>query len=162
MRPYTFWPGVEALERVFEVMGGDFIAAGSSASRIKNLLKQIGIDSRLVRRASIVAYEAEMNIVIHARKGTVRLIVTPEYIEIIAQDEGPGIPDLELAMQEGYSTASQEVREMGFGAGMGLPNMKRFSDELVIKSEVGVGTEVRALIFIRGPSQPETMEGERR
>ncbi|NPV79151.1 MAG: anti-sigma regulatory factor [Firmicutes bacterium] len=134
------------LELSYKVQGGDFASGGEAATRMKRALKQIGIDPDITRRAAIVAYEAEMNIIIHAVAGNLMLRVTPDQIEIIARDEGPGIRDINLAMQEGYSTASEQIREMGFGAGMGLPNMKKFSDELLIESEVGKGTEVIARI----------------
>lgn len=107
-----------------------------------------------MRRVTIAAFEAEMNIIIHAYRGELKVDILPEKIVVIAEDEGPGIPDIELAMQEGYSTAPSEVREMGFGAGMGLPNIKRCSDSLEIKSEVGRGT------FLRAEFYPRVMEGK--
>ncbi|HHV61260.1 MAG TPA: anti-sigma regulatory factor [Firmicutes bacterium] len=134
------------LEMSYDITGGDFAAAGEAATKIKRALKQIGVDAQTTRRAAIIAYEAEMNIIIHAYRGTLQARVSPEGIEILAEDEGPGIPDIELAMQEGYSTAPEKIREMGFGAGMGLPNMKKFSDEFHITSEVGKGTRVRAVV----------------
>lgn len=130
----------------FEVVGRDFAAAGNAATRIKRALEHVGFSARAVRRASITAYEAEMNIVIHARRGFLRACITPEAVAITASDEGPGIPDIELAMQEGYSTAPEDIREMGFGAGLGLPNMRKCSDRFTIESEVGRGTTVRAII----------------
>lgn len=130
----------------FEVTGRDFAAAGNAATRIKRALEQVGFSARAVRRAAITAYEAEMNIVIHARRGRVSADITPETVEIAAVDEGPGIPDIELAMREGFSTAPDYVREMGFGAGMGLPNMRKCADNLTVDSEVGKGTSVRAVI----------------
>ncbi len=126
----------------FHVEGGNFRNAGQVSSRIKNILKDLGFDNDIVRRAAIVTYEAEMNIVSYAKKGIIRISVKPEDVRIDVSDEGPGIDDIELAMQEGYSTASPIVREMGFGAGMGLANMKRFSDQFLITSEVNVGTRV--------------------
>lgn len=134
------------LELVCQVKGGDFLAAGSAAARIKNVLRQLGLSPEVVRRASIVAYEAEMNIVIHAYSGTLKATIEPGRVVLVAEDEGPGIEDIELAMQEGYSTAPERIREMGFGAGMGLPNMKKFSDRLTIDSTVGKGTTVEAII----------------
>lgn len=131
------------------VAGRDFIAAGEAAARIKRVLQQVGMDPETIRRAAIVAYEAEMNIVIHAHWGTLTALITPGRIDIIAADEGPGIADIPLAMQEGYSTAPDDIRELGFGAGMGLPNIKRNSDELSIQSTVGVGTVLHATILIR-------------
>jgi len=136
----------EALVLEFNVAGMDFQSAGSGASKIKRMLQEIGLDHSTVRRCAVCAYEAEMNIVIHAWRGVLRARVTPEAVEIIAEDEGPGIEDIALAMQEGYSTAPAHIREMGFGAGMGLPNMKKCSDELSIESKPGIGTTVRMLI----------------
>ncbi len=138
--------GPARLELEFAVEGRDFAAAGNAASRIKRALEHVGFAARAVRRASITAYEAEMNIVIHARRGVIRACITPEAVTITADDEGPGIPDIELAMQEGYSTAPEDIREMGFGAGMGLPNMRKCSDRFSIESRVGQGTAVRAVI----------------
>lgn len=126
----------------FQIVGDDFVSAGESSSKIKRILQQVGLPSSVIRRIAIAAYEAEMNIVIHADGGTLTLLVSEEGVRIIAADRGPGIADVELAMQEGYSTASDEVREMGFGAGMGLPNMRRSSDAFVIDTEEGKGTIV--------------------
>jgi serine/threonine-protein kinase RsbT len=134
------------MEMEFVIKGGDFAAAGEAASKVKNILRQVGVDSSLLRRTAIVAYEAEMNIVIHARSGILRFQLTPDHIVIIAEDEGPGMADIDLAMQEGFSTAPEEIREMGFGAGMGLPNIKRCSDEFFIESQVGEGTYVKVVI----------------
>jgi len=129
-------------EGQFAVEGGNFRNAGQVSSRIKNILKDLGCNSDMVRRAAIVTYEAEINIVSYAKKGIIHLQAGPGCIRIEISDEGPGIPDIELAMQEGYSTASPMVREMGFGAGMGLANMKRFSDNFIITSKVNEGTQV--------------------
>ncbi|NLJ60562.1 MAG: anti-sigma regulatory factor [Firmicutes bacterium] len=130
----------------YHVSGRDFQAAGGAAAKTKRALRQIGIDAETARRVGIVAYEAEMNIVIHAYRGTVGIDILPERVIIYADDEGPGISDIALAMQVGYSTASEDIREMGFGAGLGLPNMKRYSDELKVTSQVGSGTSIRAVI----------------
>jgi serine/threonine-protein kinase RsbT len=132
----------------FAVARHDFAAAGEVASRVKQVLRQLGIASDLVRRAAVATYEAEMNLVIHSDGGKVVLRVDSGRIVVEACDLGPGIPDIELAMREGYSTASDEVREMGFGAGMGLPNMQRCSDSFTIHSSVGRGTTVIAVIYI--------------
>jgi CBS domain-containing protein/anti-sigma regulatory factor (Ser/Thr protein kinase) len=131
----------------YHITGGDFNTAGEASSNIKKKLKQIGIDSGVVRRVAIATYEAEMNIVIHAYRGIIAVKIAPGFVEIIAKDEGPGIEDIKLAMQEGYSTAPDKVRELGFGAGMGLPNMKKCSDEFYIDSTVGEGTEVRMVVY---------------
>jgi len=135
------------LKMEFSVRGMDFTRAGEAAAKIKNALQMVGMEVATVRKAVIVAYEAELNIVIHARQGTLTLSVSPDRVEITAEDEGPGIPDIALAMQEGYSTAPPHIREMGFGAGMGLPNIKRCSDQMNIESEVNSGTRLRATIF---------------
>ena len=140
-----------ALEMDFAVARHDFAAAGEVASRVKQVLRQLGIASDLVRRAAVATYEAEMNLVIHSGGGKVVLRVDSERIVVEASDLGPGIPDIELAMREGYSTASDEVRQMGFGAGMGLPNMRRCSDSFTIDSSVGRGTTVTTVIYIAEP-----------
>jgi len=137
---------VELLRESFEIQGRNFDRAGELSSEIKALLSGLGLDAAPIRRSVIVAFEAEMNVVMYARGGTLTLILTDHEIALEVRDEGPGIPDIELAMQEGYSTASDEMREMGFGFGMGLPNMKKNSDEFRIESEVGKGTTVLASI----------------
>lgn len=130
----------------FEVEKDDFLAAGEGSGSVKDTLKMLGMPSPVIRRAAIITYEAEMNLVIHGGGGLLRVLITPQRLEIISSDEGPGIPDVAMAMKEGYSTAPDRVREMGFGAGMGLPNIKRNSDSLEIDSTVGVGTTLRAVI----------------
>ena len=131
----------------FSILGKDFPNAGSVSTEIKSILKEIGFDPTVIRRAAIASYEAEMNVVMYAIQAVVRLSATPGAIEIEFEDEGPGIADIEMAMQEGYSTATAEMREMGFGAGMGLPNIKKNADDLKLASEVGKGTKLG--IFIR-------------
>lgn len=133
---------MDDIKYVYEVEKDDFVRAGEASSNIKKILRQLGIDSGVIRKISIATYEAEMNIVIHSLGGQIILEVTPGYVKVAACDRGPGIADLELAMQEGYSTATDKVREMGFGAGMGLPNMKKCSDRFNMKSTVGKGTEI--------------------
>jgi len=130
----------------FEVEGGDFVRGGESSCRILEILKELAFAPAIVRRAGIAAYEAEMNIVMYAERGKLDLTVTPDRIVIVVEDRGQGIPNIELAMQEGYSTATDEIREMGFGAGMGLPNIKRNSDDMEISSTVGEGTRVQIVI----------------
>ena len=132
----------EAFESVYQVMGRDFPNAGKVSTSIKDTLKRLGISPGVVRRVAIISYEAEMNLVMYANKGKVALNVSPEAVTLNIEDEGPGIPDVTLAMQEGYSTATPEMREMGFGAGMGLPNIKKNADEFSISSEVGRGTRL--------------------
>jgi anti-sigma regulatory factor (Ser/Thr protein kinase) len=134
-------------ERSFEVEGGSFQNAGNVSGQIKSILKDLGVSTDIVRRIAIICYESEINIVSYAKRGTITLSVTDEAVKIETKDEGPGIPDIELAMKEGYSTASAAVREMGFGAGMGLANMKKYSDHLIITSELGVGTCVKMMVM---------------
>jgi len=138
----------ELLRESFQVQGRNFDKAGEISSEIKVILKDLGIDASCLRRVVIVAFEAEMNVVMYAERGTISLILTDRDISLEVKDEGPGIPDIDLAMKEGYSTASDEMREMGFGFGMGLPNMKKNSDEFCIESEVGKGTSVFARILM--------------
>jgi len=128
--------------REFDVQGGDFLNAGRVSTGIKEILGQIGIRAATIRRVAIAAYEAEMNLVMYAHRGKFTLEVTPEIIRLVVSDQGPGIENIELAMQEGYSTATEEMREMGFGAGMGLPNIQKNSDRFTIESEVGIGTRL--------------------
>lgn len=130
----------------FSIAGGNFDNAGAVSSNIKTILKKIGLPSDVVRKAALVAYESEINIASYARKGMIRLRVDSDCIMIEAIDEGQGIPDIELAMQPGWSTANQKIREMGFGAGMGLCNIKSFSDIFHISSEVGKGTHLKMII----------------
>jgi serine/threonine-protein kinase RsbT len=132
----------ELLRESFTIQGRNFDKAGEVSGEIKVILRDLGIDAPTVRRLVIVAFEGEMNVVMYAERGTLTLILTDTDIRLEIVDEGPGIPDIELAMQPGYSTASDELREMGFGFGMGLPNMKRNSDDFRIESEVGKGTSV--------------------
>lgn len=131
----------------FTIQGMDFNRAGEAAAKIKKALQMVGMEVETIRRTVIVAYEAELNVVIHANKGTLTAYVFPDRVEIVTVDEGPGIPDIPLAMQEGYSTAPPHIREMGFGAGMGLPNIKRCSDQMHIESELNKGTQLKAIIY---------------
>ena len=137
------------LEQDFTVQGGDFIHAGEVSSSIKAILKEIGMSHDVIRRAAIATYEAEMNVVCYARRAAFHLAITPERLTVIAEDEGQGIPDIEQAMQEGFSTSTREIKEMGFGAGMGLPNIKKNTDQLNISSVVGEGTRVEMIIYNR-------------
>ena len=132
----------EAFESVYHVLGRDFTNAGRVSTQIKDTLKRLGIHPAVVRRVAIVSYEAEMNLVMYATRGRVLLNVSSEAVTLRVDDEGPGIPDINLAMQEGWSTATPEMREMGFGAGMGLPNIRKNADEFNIASEVGRGTQL--------------------
>ncbi|MEA4897082.1 ATP-binding protein [Bacillota bacterium Meth-B3] len=130
------------LHEVYPVEKGDFETAGEVSASIKRILKKLGVDSGVVRRVSIATYEVELNLVIHSLGGEIELRIRPDYLELNVRDRGPGIPDIEMAMREGYSTATDDVRTMGFGAGMGLPNMKRNTTDFHIESTVGVGTTI--------------------
>jgi anti-sigma regulatory factor (Ser/Thr protein kinase) len=132
----------------FEIQGGDFGNAGSISTKIKEILQEIGIDSSIIRRAAIASYEAEMNVVMYAKRGEMLLIITPQELRLKLEDEGPGIEDVDLAMQEGYSTATDEMREMGFGAGMGLPNIKRNADKFEIASTPSKGTSLQIIFYL--------------
>jgi anti-sigma regulatory factor (Ser/Thr protein kinase) len=124
----------------YKVLGGDFTRAGYASSEVKKILKQLNVDFRIIKRVVVALYEAEVNIVAHAFEGTIFVDIEPDRILLKLVDRGPGIPDIALAMKEGYSTASAEVRQMGFGAGMGLSNIKKNADSLTIESVVGEGT----------------------
>ncbi|MBQ3052854.1 MAG: ATP-binding protein [Clostridia bacterium] len=132
----------EILNFHFDVDGDDFTSAGKASVNVKKNLRQLGLPPEIIRRVSIAMYEGEINMVIHAGGGTADVNVTEEYVEILLSDKGPGIKDVDLAMQEGFSTATDNIRSLGFGAGMGLPNMKRYSDYMDIKSKVGEGTDI--------------------
>ena len=136
------------LSHEFFVQGSDFTNAGMVSTQVKSILKKIGFDPKLVRRVAISTYEGEMNVVMHAQRAKVNLSITSRLIEVVIDDEGKGIPDVELAMQEGYTTATEEMRAMGFGSGMGLSNIKKNSDEMELKSEVGKGTRLQMRFFI--------------
>jgi len=131
----------------FKIGEKDFFVAGESASRVKKTLQQLGMKQEIIKRIAIIIYEAAMNVAIHASHGILRILINPEAIIIETEDTGGGIPDVDLAMREGYSTATHEIREMGFGAGMGLPNIKQCSDELKIDTKVGVGTLLQATVY---------------
>ena len=126
----------------YDVHGGDFTSAGNASVQAKKALRQLGHDPDIIRRVSIAMYEGEINMVIHADGGSADILVYPDYIEIVLADKGPGIPDVALAMQEGYSTAPDNIRSLGFGAGMGLPNMKRHTDDMKIETVIGEGTTI--------------------
>lgn len=127
----------------FSVKGGDFVNAGKASSSVKGVLKQLNIGSERIKRTVISLYEAEVNVAAHAVSGVIRVNIDSSCIKMTVDDKGPGIEDIDLAMSDGYSTASEEVREMGFGAGMGLPNIKRNTDVLNIESIPGKGTTVK-------------------
>ena len=123
-----------------------FETAGEASSKVKQVVRQLGVDAQTARRISVCAYEAELNAIIHAFGGKMKVRVLPDRTELEVTDEGPGIPDVEAAMREGFSTAPYNIRELGFGAGMGLPNMKRSADEFEIKSTPGKGTWIRMMV----------------
>lgn len=139
---------MDLLQYNFNVEKDDFDRAGEASSSIKKILRQLGIDAAIIRRVAISTYEAEINIVIHSLGGIINLEIDGNSIKITAKDRGPGIADIELAMQVGYSTATDKVREMGFGAGMGLPNMEKCADKFEVVSVVGIGTTITMLMYI--------------
>ena len=136
----------EEIRLHFTVDGDDFTSAGQASVQVKKDLRQLGISPETIRRVSIAMYEGEINMVIHAGGGNADVIISEDRIVIILDDTGPGIPDIKLAMQEGYSTAPESVRNLGFGAGMGLPNMKRYTDDMKIESVVGKGTKITMVV----------------
>ena len=136
----------EVINFHYDVDGDDFTSAGEASVNVKKKLRQLGVDPAIIRRVSIAMYEGEVNMVIHASGGYVDVNVYGDKIEIILTDEGPGIENIELAMQEGYSTAPDYVRSLGFGAGMGLPNMKSYTDEMNIETKIGVGTTITMIV----------------
>ena len=138
----------DSLELKYTVDANDFTRAGEASKRVKKTLKTMGMPPEIVRRISIAIYEGEINMVIHANGGEITVTVSDEDIKMVLADQGPGIPDVEKAMQAGYSTAAENVRNLGFGAGMGLPNMKKYTDEMSIETEKDVGTTVTMRVFL--------------
>ena len=136
------------IKEEFPVAAMDFVTAGEASAQIKRMLKKLGVDPGVIRRLAIACYEAEINLVIHSDGGKLLLELNPENVTLISEDVGPGIPDIDLAMSEGYSTASDDVRMMGFGAGMGLANMARNADHFRIDSKVGEGTKIEMIFDI--------------
>lgn len=136
----------ELFQKKFFVKGDDFARAGEASIEMKNILKDVGYNPEVVRRVAIASYEAEMNMVMYGGDGEINFKVKPHFVRLVIEDHGRGILDIDLAMQKGYSTATEEMREMGFGAGMGLPNIKKNSDEFKIISEVGKGTRLEIII----------------
>lgn len=132
----------EAVKLQFPVDGQDFTSAGQASVQVKKSLRQLGISPEIIRKVSIAMYEGEINMVIHAGGGVAEVLIYEDHIDIVLDDHGPGIANIEQAMQEGFSTAPDNIRSLGFGAGMGLPNMKRYSDEMRIDSTPGVGTKI--------------------
>ncbi len=138
----------DAVKFHFDVDGADFSSAGAASVMVKKKLRQLGYPPEIIRKVSIAMYEGEINMVIHANGGTADVEVSDEAIVITLSDSGPGIPDVELAMQEGYSTARENIRNLGFGAGMGLPNMKKYTDSMEIDTVVGKGTTITMRVNI--------------
>ena len=136
----------DVIKQVFTVDAEDFAAAGAASAAVKKIIKQLGFSADVIRRTSIAMYEAEINMVIHANGGTAEAEIAEDYIKLTMKDNGPGIPDVGLAMQMGWSTATESIRQLGFGAGMGLPNIEKYSDNLQIDTEVGKGTTLTILI----------------
>ena len=131
----------------YDVPGDDFTRAGEASSSVKKALKKVGLPADIIRNVAIAMYEGEINMVIHADGGVIDVEIDAESIKMVLTDKGPGIKDVGLAMQEGWSTAPDDVRSLGFGAGMGLPNMKKYSDEMFIETTVGVGTTVTMIVY---------------
>ena len=138
----------DAIVLTYDISADDFTRAGEASSDVKRKLKQMGVDPEAIRKVAIAMYEGEINMVIHAKGGLITVEMTPQQIKMILADVGPGIPDVELAMQAGYSTAPDEIRSLGFGAGMGLPNMKKYSDEMEIDTRLGEGTTITMIMKI--------------
>lgn len=138
-----------AIMLTYDISPDDFTRAGEASSDVKGKLKQMGVSPEAVRKVAIAMYEGEINMVIHAKGGKIIVTITPARIEIVLADVGPGIPDIEMAMKAGYSTAPDEVRSLGFGAGMGLPNMKKYTDEMKIETELGVGTTITMAVNLQ-------------
>ena len=132
----------DAIVLTYDIPADDFTRAGEASSDVKRKLKQMGVGPDAIRKVAIAMYEGEINMVIHAKGGQITVEITPEQIRMILADQGPGIPDIDLAMQAGYSTAPDEIRSLGFGAGMGLPNMKKYTDEMSIDTRIGEGTTI--------------------
>ena len=137
----------DSLKLQYVISDEDFTRAGEASGDVKSKLKMMGVNPEVIRKVSIAMYEGEINMVIHANGGMIDVIITTKDITMILKDKGPGIKDVDLAMQAGYSTASENVRALGFGAGMGLPNMKKYSDEMNIETEIGVGTTVTMKVY---------------
>ena len=138
----------ESIRLHYDVPGDDFTRAGAASGDVKRTLKQLGVSPNVIRNVAIAMYEGEINMVIHAGGGEIDVEITEDKINMILSDKGPGIEDIELAMKEGYSTAPDNIRSLGFGAGMGLPNIKKYSDTFEIETEVGVGTTLRLAVLI--------------
>ena len=140
---------MEAIKFSYTVPGDDFTRAGDASTDLKSKLKKMGVTGAPLRNISISLYEGEINLAIHAGGGEITALVYPEKVELYLDDNGPGIADISLALQEGFSSATEEIRSLGVGAGMGLPNMKKYADEFYIESEVGVGTHIKMVVYLQ-------------
>lgn len=138
---------MEGIKLHYDVSANDFTCAGEASGKLKKSLKDLGFDTAVVRNVAIAVYEAEINMVIHADGGQIDAEINPECITVVLADKGPGIPDVDLAMKEGYSTAPENVRSLGFGAGMGLPNIKKYTDEMKIETVIDEGTTITLKVF---------------
>lgn len=139
---------MSVLKLHFDVDGSDFTRAGEASGKVKRVLKKLGLDAEAIRNVSIAMYEGEINMVIHANGGEIDVEISPELVTIVLTDHGPGIEDVALAMKEGYSTATDNIRSLGFGAGMGLPNIKKYANEVAIDTKVGIGTTIKLKIYV--------------
>ncbi len=135
--------------KIFHIEGGNFTHAGSISSQVKRVLKDVGFHKQVIRRMSIATFEAEMNVICYARHGTLTLFVSPDFLKVVVDDEGAGINDVKQAMREGFSTANEKIRELGFGAGMGLSNIKKVTDEMVLTSVVNQGTHLEFMVNVK-------------
>ena len=136
------------LHKMFHIEGGDFTNAGSISDQVKKILKEAGLPNKIIRRISIATFEAEMNVICYANRGKLSLYIAPDFLKVVVEDEGHGILDINLAMSEGYSTADEKIREWGFGAGMGLPNIRRNTDEMILTSKFRQGTHLEFVIYL--------------
>ena len=139
--------------KIFHIEGGNFTSAGLISDHVKKILKEAGFSKKVIRRISIATFEAEMNVICYATQGDLSLFITPNFLKIVVDDEGHGIPDVNLAMSEGYSTADENIRELGFGAGMGLPNIRKNTDEMVLTSKFRQGTHLEFVIYLDKQTQ---------
>jgi anti-sigma regulatory factor (Ser/Thr protein kinase) len=133
---------------MFHIEGGNFTSAGLISDQVKKILKEAGFPKKVIRRISIATFEAEMNVICYATRGDLSLFITPNFVKVVVDDEGHGIPDVNLAMSEGYSTADEKIRELGFGAGMGLPNIRKNTDEMILTSKFKEGTHLEFVIYV--------------
>src|SRR4030042_2202180 len=136
------------IHKTFHIEGGNFPNAGLISDQVKRILKEAGFPKKVIRRTSIATFEAEMNVICYAQRGNLSLFITPNFLKVVVEDEGHGIPDINLAMSDGYSTADEKIREWGFGAGMGLPNIRRNTDEMVLTSKFREGTHLEFIIYL--------------